>query len=117
LLGSEEKTVMRTWCVALATLAVAGCMNFAKFDKRYEKKYCEEWAACDPTVACPSEELSDPSAESGVTCDDESTFDRKAANDCLDATWECDDSIPGFPAIRPAEVCSQVCDATEEAAA
>jgi len=108
---------MRTWWIALATAGFAGCMNFAKFDKRYEKKFCDEWAACESSVTCPFEEENDPSNDFGVTCDDEATFDRKAAKECLDQPWECDDSIPGFPAIRPAAVCDEVCDATSGEAA
>jgi len=108
---------MRTWSVAVAMVGIAGCMNFAKFDKRYEKKYCDEWAACDPNVTCPFEEQDDPSNDFGITCDDESTFDRKAANDCLDGAWECDDSIPSFPGIHPPAVCNEVCDATTGEAA
>ncbi len=105
---------MRTLWVAVAAAGFAGCMSFAKFDKRYEKKFCEEWAACDASTTCPFEEQDDPSNDVGVTCDDESTYDRKAANDCLDGAWECDDSVPGYPAIRPPSVCDQVCDATAD---
>ncbi len=81
----------------LSLLLVAGCLSPASFESKFESKFCAEWNDCNPDWAC---ELAETDYSD---CD----FDRKAAKDCLDEDWVCDNSNTALPVIQLPEVCTR----------
>lgn len=87
----------------ISTVALVGCLTPSRFDSKYEAKFCEEWEACNPDFSCDLAPLD------YSDCD----FDRKAAKDCLDAQWTCDQSNSAFPKVVAPDACESayVCNA------
>lgn len=84
--------------LVLSLLVLAGCMSPARFDSKFEARFCEEWKSCNPEFECELAELDYSDCE----------FDGKAAKDCLSGDWVCDTSNSAFPLVEPPEVCNQV---------
>ncbi len=63
------------------------------FERAYEARLCEEWAACDG-----SECSSGVGGEAGRS--DEDDFDADAACDCLESAWSCETSYGASSELR-----------------
>lgn len=94
----------------LAASVLAGCggVSASNFGDKFVEKYCAELETCNATAAETCVEDSEEGEEVDTS---DCEFDKDAAKDCLDATYECDDSFgEGFEFLVPDASCIDVFD-------
>lgn len=77
---------------------LAGCMSPARYDAKFEDKFCAEWVECNPDWEC----------DLGETDHTDCSFDRQAAKACLTGEWICDNSNTLVPQLLIPSECDAV---------
>ncbi len=88
-------------------LFLTGCMSQSGFYDEFVPTYCEYHDACNTSGLACAVTLTD--AEPASDCD----FDAKAARECLEGPFECDETINGFEVVVAPAACeaSRICGA------
>ena len=97
---------MRDAMLPLLLATVVGCLSYGEFLDRKTAKWCEELAKCNPNTPCEGP------VDTGYT-DEDCNFDAKAARQCLNGLWVCDDRFVGFEYPVGPQACEAVCGAIE----
>lgn len=94
---------MKNKLILSSVLVLAACgLSESKFAEKFGEKLCEEYAACNPDIECTTGDDDDTSS---ADC----TFDKGKANECLDGTYECDESFgEGFEFVVVPAACGEV---------